>query len=239
MTISACCSTPRFRLPAGLVQAIDRAQRRFLDCPRSGASPRASAVAASSTAMATCGRSTSASATASTSSTASNSTTGCASSIRSTRSPFCRWNASGSAPPGPAIICGAGMKVLLRDGPADELFAFYRCHRATLRARLAIAHLYEEHPRTPEKWPRLCRAYLGIAARERAPVGADAQTTIRSVSVTVFMQAADAGRDKRRGGQHGELAHRRGAGEAEGRHAVGDDQPVDRRDRPASRPSPP
>ena len=56
------------------------------------------------------------------------------------------------------------MKVLLRDGPADELYAFYRCHRATLRARLAIAHLYEDHPRKPEKWPRLCRQYLGIAA---------------------------------------------------------------------------
>lgn len=57
------------------------------------------------------------------------------------------------------------LKHLLRDGPADELFAFYRCHRATLRARLAIAHLYEDEPRTPEKWPRLCRQYLGIAAR--------------------------------------------------------------------------
>lgn len=58
------------------------------------------------------------------------------------------------------------MKVLLRDGPVDELFTFYRCHRATLRARLAIAHLYEEHPRTPEKWPRQCRQYLGLAARD-------------------------------------------------------------------------
>ncbi|MCW5692720.1 MAG: hypothetical protein KIT48_10160 [Pseudolabrys sp.] len=57
------------------------------------------------------------------------------------------------------------VKVLLRDGPADELFVFYRCHRAALRARLAIAHLYEEHPRTPDKWPRLCRAYLGMALR--------------------------------------------------------------------------
>ena len=47
------------------------------------------------------------------------------------------------------------MKRMLRDGPAEELFTFYRCHRATLRARLAIAHLLEEHPRTPEKWPRL------------------------------------------------------------------------------------
>ena len=31
----------------------------------------------------------------------------------------------------------------LHDGHADELFLFYRCHRATLRARLAIAHLLE------------------------------------------------------------------------------------------------
>ncbi len=57
------------------------------------------------------------------------------------------------------------MKHVLRDGPADELFTFYRCHRATLRARLAIAHLLEAHPRTPEKWPRLCATYLGFAER--------------------------------------------------------------------------
>lgn len=51
----------------------------------------------------------------------------------------------------------------LHDGHADELFLFYRCHRATLRARLAIAHLLEAKPRTPEKWPALARAYLRIA----------------------------------------------------------------------------
>ena len=55
------------------------------------------------------------------------------------------------------------MKRMLRDGYADELFTFYRCHRATLRARLAIAHLLEQHPRTPEKWPRLAATYLKLA----------------------------------------------------------------------------
>jgi aminoglycoside phosphotransferase family enzyme len=55
------------------------------------------------------------------------------------------------------------VKYLLRDGPADELFTFYYCHRAMLRARLAIAHLLEEHPRTPEKWPRLSAVYLDLA----------------------------------------------------------------------------
>jgi aminoglycoside phosphotransferase family enzyme len=55
------------------------------------------------------------------------------------------------------------MKCMLRDGPVEELFTFYRCHRATLRARLAIAHLVEEHPRTPEKWPSLAASYLALA----------------------------------------------------------------------------
>ena len=54
----------------------------------------------------------------------------------------------------------------LRDGLSAELFLFYRCHRATLRARLAIAHLFEPNPRTPEKWPRLAREYLRIAAAD-------------------------------------------------------------------------
>jgi aminoglycoside phosphotransferase family enzyme len=54
----------------------------------------------------------------------------------------------------------------LRGGLGDALFSFYRCHRATLRARLAIAHLLEPEPRTPEKWPRLARTYLELAAAD-------------------------------------------------------------------------
>lgn len=52
----------------------------------------------------------------------------------------------------------------MRDDAPEALFLFYRCHRAMLRARLAIAHLLEPAPRTPEKWPRLARAYLALAA---------------------------------------------------------------------------
>jgi aminoglycoside phosphotransferase family enzyme len=48
----------------------------------------------------------------------------------------------------------------------EELYFFYRCHRATLRARLAIAHLLEPSPRTPEKWPRLARTYLRLAVAD-------------------------------------------------------------------------
>jgi uncharacterized protein len=54
----------------------------------------------------------------------------------------------------------------LRDDVPEVLFWFYRCHRATLRARLAVAHLLEANPRTPEKWPRLARSYLQIAAAD-------------------------------------------------------------------------
>jgi len=57
------------------------------------------------------------------------------------------------------------MKRRLRDGPVDELFTFYHCQRASLRARLAIAHLLEEHPRTPEKWPVLTMTYLRLAEK--------------------------------------------------------------------------
>ena len=51
----------------------------------------------------------------------------------------------------------------LTDGHSGELFIFYRCHRATLRARLAIAHLLEADSRTPEKWLALARTYLRLA----------------------------------------------------------------------------
>jgi aminoglycoside phosphotransferase family enzyme len=54
----------------------------------------------------------------------------------------------------------------LAESEPPELYLFYRCARATLRARLAIAHLLEPNPRTPEKWPKQARAYLAIAARD-------------------------------------------------------------------------
>lgn len=59
-----------------------------------------------------------------------------------------------------------GIERGLREQAPPELFLFYRAYRATLRARLAIAHLLDPHPRTPEKWPRQARAYLAIAARD-------------------------------------------------------------------------
>jgi aminoglycoside phosphotransferase family enzyme len=59
-----------------------------------------------------------------------------------------------------------GIERGLREQAPSELFLFYRAYRAMLRARLAIAHLLDAHPRAPEKWPRQARAYLAIAARD-------------------------------------------------------------------------
>jgi aminoglycoside phosphotransferase family enzyme len=72
-----------------------------------------------------------------------------------------------------AAWAGQYLKTRVERGLNDKdlpssLYHFYRCYRATLRARLAIAHLSEPKPRTPEKWPHLARVYLAIAARDAA-----------------------------------------------------------------------
>ena len=54
----------------------------------------------------------------------------------------------------------------LDEDASGGLFLFYRSHRAMLRARLSIAHLFDANPRTPQKWPRLARIYLGLAAAD-------------------------------------------------------------------------
>lgn len=51
----------------------------------------------------------------------------------------------------------------LPGGFVPALFAFYCAYRATLRARLAIAHLLERNPRSPEKWRPLALRYLQAA----------------------------------------------------------------------------
>ena len=53
----------------------------------------------------------------------------------------------------------------LHDPIPEDLFTFYRCYRASLRARLSIAHLLGPNPRTPEKWPAQALTYLDIAER--------------------------------------------------------------------------
>jgi hypothetical protein len=59
--------------------------------------------------------------------------------------------------------------------PQALIYHFYRSYRATLR-RLAIAHLAEPQPRTPEKWARLARAYLDTSARDAVSLEATFRT---------------------------------------------------------------
>ena len=56
----------------------------------------------------------------------------------------------------------------LRDNVSPALFVFYRCYRATMRARLAAAHLIEVNIRAPAKWRQLARDYLDLAVAEVA-----------------------------------------------------------------------
>ncbi|MFZ5719610.1 MAG: hypothetical protein ACOY5Y_09115 [Pseudomonadota bacterium] len=65
----------------------------------------------------------------------------------------------------------------LNEAPRPELYDFYRSVRATLRARLAIAHMLEPNPRTPEKWPRQARSYLAIALRDARRLSATLNRT--------------------------------------------------------------
>ena len=58
------------------------------------------------------------------------------------------------------------VSLALHDRIPEPLYRFYRSYRAALRARLAIAHLLEPNPRSPERWPAAARAYLAIAERE-------------------------------------------------------------------------
>jgi len=57
------------------------------------------------------------------------------------------------------------------DAPPDVLLRFYKSFRACLRAKVAIWHLRDKTVREPEKWPRLARTYLDLAARYADALG--------------------------------------------------------------------
>ena len=57
-----------------------------------------------------------------------------------------------------------GVGAALHDRPPDSLIQLYSANRAALRARLAVAHLLDPQPRTPERWLPLGRRYLAHAA---------------------------------------------------------------------------
>lgn len=58
--------------------------------------------------------------------------------------------------------------------PPPELMHLYTAHHALVRARLAMAHLLDPQPRTPDKWPVIAQAYVRRARRELRAIGVDA-----------------------------------------------------------------
>ncbi len=63
---------------------------------------------------------------------------------------------------GPRLVeaCGAA----LGDRPSPAVLSLHVAARALLRARLALAHLKDPQPRTPERWRPLAQHYLGRAS---------------------------------------------------------------------------
>jgi len=58
----------------------------------------------------------------------------------------------------------AACAATLGDTPPAALPHLYAAYRAQLRARLALAHLLEPQPRTPQKWTPLAQRYLQRSA---------------------------------------------------------------------------
>lgn len=61
--------------------------------------------------------------------------------------------------------------------PPELLLWFYRAARALLRARLALAHLIEPNPRTPEKWERRAMQYILLAESSLRSLGGESTNT--------------------------------------------------------------
>ncbi len=77
---------------------------------------------------------------------------------------------------------------MLGDDPKSGLFLFYRSRHALLRARLAIAHLYDPSPPTPERWRRqamseLAHADADAVALERLLDGRRSRLRVRRRSI--------------------------------------------------------
>lgn len=58
----------------------------------------------------------------------------------------------------------SGLEKMLPNHPTDRLFDLYTVYHACVRARIAIAHLDDDKPATPEIWPSAAMAYIKAAA---------------------------------------------------------------------------
>ena len=115
------------------------------------------------------------------------------------------------------------------DRPPAPLIAWYTGCRALLRARLSALHSREPGARPPEAWLAQAKRYLdaGLGYTDDAVLrqAEPAQPLERLLAV----QPADRFGEKRRDVEHGEARFHRLRLQSEGRHRVGDDQPLELR----------
>ncbi len=78
---------------------------------------------------------------------------------------------AGAAWIGPRLLAGCARA--LADTPPAAVWQVYTAGRALLRARLALAHLLDDRPRTPERWAPQARRYLAQAAAALAALARD------------------------------------------------------------------
>ena len=78
---------------------------------------------------------------------------------------------AGAAWIGPRQLAGCAQT--LADTPPPVVWQVYTAGRALLRARLALAHLLDDRPRTPERWAPQARRYLAQAAAALAALARD------------------------------------------------------------------
>ncbi|GLQ56642.1 hypothetical protein [Devosia nitrariae] len=60
----------------------------------------------------------------------------------------------------------AVLEETIGDRPDRRLIATYGAFRAVLRARICLAHLLDDTPAEPDRWPREAKAYLALAEAE-------------------------------------------------------------------------
>ena len=116
----------------------------------------------------------------------------------------------------------------LRDGPADELFAFYRCYRATLRARGSPGASARTFATDAGKVAGIGARFLQIALAD-AVRSKDFSKHKQVGEPATVMKARDGFREQRRGRQNIELIPVNVRVEPEYRNRIGNHDTIDRR----------
>jgi aminoglycoside phosphotransferase family enzyme len=95
---------------------------------------------------------------------------------------------------GPRLI--AHCASALHDVPPPQVMALYTAHRALVRARLALTHLLDFNPRTPERWKPQARRYVEAARAALASPVPD--ETARGCAIATRRAACGSPRQKDR-----------------------------------------